>query len=78
MCFNEPVHVPATEAGHEGWLIAMVDRQTGPDSFEHECWIVDAGNIAAGPVAQVIIPRRLRPQIHGWWASAASLAQAAG
>jgi carotenoid cleavage dioxygenase len=74
-CFNEPVHVPAE--GCEGWLVMVVDRQTGIDSFEHECWIIDGGNVAAGPVARVVIPRRQRVQIHGWWASAASLAKAA-
>jgi carotenoid cleavage dioxygenase len=77
MCFNEPVHVPAGESSHEGWLITVVDRQTGPDSFEHECWILNAGNIAAGPVATIGIPRRLHPQVHGWWVSAAQLASAA-
>jgi carotenoid cleavage dioxygenase-like enzyme len=77
MCFNEPVHVPSPEAGHEGWLVSVVDHQTGPDSFDHACWIFDGGAIGAGPVAKVTIPRRLRPQIHGWWVSAAQLAAAA-
>ncbi|MBC2651186.1 carotenoid oxygenase family protein [Novosphingobium flavum] len=76
MCFNEPVHVPARVPGHDGWLVTVVDRQTGPDSFEHECWVIDGGNIGAGPVARIGIPRRLRPQVHGWWVSAAQLAQA--
>lgn len=75
-CFNEPVHVPARAEGQEGWLLTVVDRQTGPDSFEHECWVIDAGNPGAGPVARVKIPRRQRVQIHGWWASAESLARA--
>ncbi len=77
MCFNEPVHVPAPDPAHEGWLITVVDRQTGPDAFEHECWVIDAGNVGAGPVARIQIPQRLRPQIHGWWVSAAALAVAA-
>jgi carotenoid cleavage dioxygenase len=72
-CIQEPVHVPSASPGHEGWLLAIVDRQTGPDEFEHECWIIDAGNVAAGPVAKVSIPKRLRPQVHGWWVSAAQL-----
>lgn len=74
---NEPVHVPAAQAGHEGWLVAVVDRQTGSDDFAHECWVIDAGNVAAGPVARVHIPHRLRPQVHGWWVSAAQLGAAA-
>lgn len=72
-CFNEPVHVPAANPEHEGWLIFMVDRQTGPADFEHECWIVDADNIGAGPVARIAIPHRLRPQVHGWWVNAEQL-----
>jgi carotenoid cleavage dioxygenase-like enzyme len=72
-CIQEPVHVPGTAPGHEGWMLAIVDRQTGPDEFEHECWIIDAGKVADGPVAKVSIPKRLRPQVHGWWVSAAQL-----
>lgn len=64
---NEPVHVPSSEPGHEGWLMAMIDRQTGDDDFEHEVWIIDAGKIHEGPVAKVTIPERQRPQVHGWW-----------
>ena len=76
-CFNEPVHGPATASQHEGWLIPVVDQQTGPADFSHAVWILDAGNIAGGPVARVPIPHRLRPQVHGWWVSAADLASAA-
>ena len=76
-CFNEPVHVPSAAPGHDGWLIAFVDTQTGPDDFSHAAWIIDAGNVSAGPVARITIPHRQRAQIHGWWASAAQLAVAA-
>lgn len=75
-CIQEPVHVPASTAGHEGWLLAIVDAQTGPDEFLHQCWIFKAGDVAVGPVARVTIPHRLRPQVHGWWVSAAQLATA--
>lgn len=75
-CFNEPGHVPAAEPGHDGWLITVVDRQAGPADFAHAIWILDAGNVAAGPVAQIAVPHRLRPQVHGWWVSAAQLAAA--
>jgi len=68
-CFNEPVHVPSRTPGHQGWLLSVVDHQTGPDSFTHECWIIDAGDPGAGPVARVAMPHRLRPQVHGWWAA---------
>ncbi|MBB4640995.1 carotenoid oxygenase family protein [Rhizorhapis suberifaciens] len=73
---HEPVHVPAADPAHEGWLIAIVDHQTGDTQFEHAAWILEAGNIGAGPVAKVRIPTRLRAQVHGWWVSSAQLAQA--
>ncbi|MEO5597173.1 MAG: carotenoid oxygenase family protein [Novosphingobium sp.] len=76
-CFNEPVHVPASDPGHQGWLVTVVTTQSGPDSFEHECWVIDGGNVSAGPVAKVQLPRQLRPQIHGWWVSAEQLEGAA-
>lgn len=75
-CFNEPVHVPS--AAHEGWLLMIVDEQAGRSQFKHALWIVEAGNVSAGPVAKVAIPRRLRPQVHGWWVSAAELAASPG
>jgi carotenoid cleavage dioxygenase-like enzyme len=74
-CFNEPVHVPSAEG--EGWLVCTVDTQTGPNDFTHEGWIIDAGNVSAGPVAKIAIPARQRPQVHGWWVNAAQLAAAA-
>ena len=76
-CFNEPVHVPSRRPGHEGWLVAQVDQQLGPEQFHHAAWILDAGNVAAGPVARIEIPHRLRPQVHGWWVSAEEIDRAA-
>jgi len=72
-CFNEPVHIPSNRPGHEGWLLTLVDQQTGPNDFRHAVWIIDAGNIAAGAIARIWIPRRQRPQVHGWWVSADEL-----
>jgi carotenoid cleavage dioxygenase len=75
-CFNEPVHVPSSLAGHQGWLLTIVDHETVIDGFAHALWIIDAGNPGAGPVARIAIPHRLRPQVHGWWVSARELAAA--
>ncbi len=75
-CFNEPVHVPASDPSHEGWLLTVVDHQIGPHDFHHALWIIDAGNLGAGPVAKITVPHRLRPQVHGWWVAATDLAGA--
>lgn len=64
---NEPVHIPAADPDREGWLMMVVDRQAGEDDFRSQLWIVDAGDVAAGPVAKVSLPVRMRPQVHGWW-----------
>ncbi|HTQ36870.1 MAG TPA: carotenoid oxygenase family protein [Steroidobacteraceae bacterium] len=74
MAINEPVHVPGAKPGHNGWLLAVVDRQAAKD-YDSELWIIDADNIAAPPVAKVKVPVPLRPQVHGWWVSAQQLEQ---
>lgn len=76
MSYNEPVHVPSATPGHEGWLLMIVDTQIGEADFIHACWIIEAGNVGAGPVAKIGIPHRLRPQVHGWWVSSDQLAKA--
>ena len=73
---NEPVHIPSSEPDHEGWLVAVIDRQSGEDDYRSELWIIGAGNVAAGAVAKVLLPLRLRPQVHGWWVPRATLEQA--
>jgi carotenoid cleavage dioxygenase len=75
MAFNEPVHIPSKKAGHEGWLLAVVDREAHGD-FDSELWVIDADNVSAGAVAKVKVPVPLRPQVHGWWVSAEQLAKA--
>jgi carotenoid cleavage dioxygenase-like enzyme len=77
MAISEPVHIPSTCGGHDGWLLAVVDRRAGENVFESELWVIDAGDIAAGAVARVPVPVRLRPQVHGAWVSERQLADRA-
>lgn len=69
-CLNEPVHVPAEDPAHGGWLLTVVQQQTGPETFENSLWILAADDLPAGPVATVAIPKPLRAQVHGWWVPA--------
>lgn len=71
---NEPVHIPARDPEHEGWLAAVVDDHADMSSA---LWIVEAENPGKGPIAKVALPMRLRPQIHGWWVPAGELEAAA-
>jgi carotenoid cleavage dioxygenase-like enzyme len=72
---NEPVHVPSTKPGHDGWLILTIDREIDADHHESELLILEAANINAPPVARVKLPVPLHPQIHGCWVSGAQLAK---
>lgn len=74
MAISEPVHVPSSDPGHGGWLLAVVDRQAERD-YDSELWILEADDIAAPPVARVRIPLPVRPQVHGCWVSAKQLAE---
>jgi carotenoid cleavage dioxygenase len=77
---SEPVHVPSNEAGHEGWLLTVVDVPNNPDpaqqvpgDYSSEVWIVNAGEVANGPVAKVRTGLALRSQVHGTWGARARL-----
>jgi carotenoid cleavage dioxygenase-like enzyme len=74
MAINEPVHVPSGKPGHNGYLLCIVDRAHN-DDFVSELRVIDADNIGAAPLATVKLPVPLRPQVHGWWVSAAQLAR---
>ena len=54
----------------------VIDQDAGDGSFRSEVWIVDAGNVSAGPVAKVKVPVQLRAQVHGWWVPAVELENA--
>ena len=71
---SEPVHVPSNEVGHDGWLLLVVDLPNHPDpsqqipgEYKSELWIVNAGEVAKGPVAKVKTGLSLRSQVHGTW-----------
>ncbi|MEU5041728.1 carotenoid oxygenase family protein [Streptomyces griseorubiginosus] len=63
---EEPVFVPkSAEAGEgEGYLLVMVGRR---DQNRNDLVVLDALDVAAGPVATVKIPFRLRDGFHGTW-----------
>lgn len=71
---SEPIHIPAQDPQHEGWLAMIVDDHRDMSS---ELWLVEAEHPAAPPIAKVRMPVRLHPQIHGWWVTAAELDAAA-
>ena len=72
--FNEPVHVPSQTPGHAGWLLCVIDHEVDFQHHESELFVLQADRLSAPPVARVKMPVALRPQVHGWWVSAAELA----
>jgi len=67
---SEPVHIPAKDPDHEGWLAFIVDDHSDMSS---SLWIAEAERPSAGAIAKVRLPVRLHPQIHGWWVTADEL-----
>ena len=64
---QEHIHVPSQKAGHEGYLIFVVDRHHEPYS---QVWVVEAEHLDKGPIAVIHLPVRLRSQVHGNWVPA--------
>lgn len=63
---GEPVFVPAAPDAPEGegWLLSLVWRPATDDSV---LAVLDAQAIAAGPIAEVVLPRRVPFGFHGSW-----------
>lgn len=61
--FQEPTFIPKLDGSEaEGWLIALVNRL---DVFRNDIVIFDALNLAAGPVATIRLPFKLKLGLHG-------------
>lgn len=63
---GEVVFVPAskTAAEGEGWLLCFAyDRSRDASDFV----VLDATDVAAGPVARIKLPGRVPYGFHGWW-----------
>ena len=69
----EPQFVPRSDDAPEGdgFLIGVASNY---ETMKSELIIVDAMDFARGVVARVKLPFRLHTQVHGWWASAGTLA----
>lgn len=66
--FQEPIFIPKSETASEGdgylaMIVTLLDEQRS------DLLLIDASDIAAGPIATVRLPIRLRPGLHGFWAS---------
>ncbi len=70
---SEAVFVPRSEGAPEadGWLLTVVWR---PESGTSALLVLDAASLPDGPVAEVLLPRRVPSGFHGSWVPAAALA----
>lgn len=66
---GEPLFVPRSDGLSEddGWVLVFVFDKTRGSS---DLVILDAGDVSAGPVARVHLPRRVPFGFHGWWLGA--------
>jgi carotenoid cleavage dioxygenase-like enzyme len=70
MTIQEAVHIPSKKPGHEGYLAFVVDLH---EKNLSEVWLVEAANLAKGPIARIHVPLRLRAAVHGNWVTTAEL-----
>lgn len=65
-CFQEPIFVPrsADAPEGEGYVIALLNHIA---DFSSELVVLDSRDMAAGPVARIKIPLRMRMSLHGSW-----------
>lgn len=61
---GEVVFIPRGAEEDDGWLTGFVYV---PERDAGEFWVFDARNVGAGPVARVLIPRRVPHGLHGNW-----------
>jgi carotenoid cleavage dioxygenase-like enzyme len=61
--FQEPAFIPKDNGGEaEGYLIALMNHL---DTLVNDIVILDAMNLAAGPIATIHLPFKLRLGVHG-------------
>lgn len=66
---GEAVFAPKIDAGAEddGYLVSFIHDESNNQS---ECLIIDAQNVAAGPVATIVMPFRVPYGFHAGWVAA--------
>ena len=69
---QEHIHIAAKDPAHEGWLLFIVDRH---ESHHTEAHLLEAAHPEKGPIARIMIPYRLRSQVHGSWVPEALIAK---
>jgi carotenoid cleavage dioxygenase len=69
-CFQEPIFVPKspTAPEGEGYVIALANRLA---DMATDLVVLDAQQIAEGPIATIKLPFRLRMSLHGNWVPSA-------
>jgi len=72
---QEPCFIPRPGSTEEadGWLVVIENLLV---DMRSNLLLFDARNLAAGPVAVIAVPFRLRPALHGNWVDAESIGRA--
>jgi carotenoid cleavage dioxygenase len=64
--FQEPQFVPTGPGELDGYVLSVIERHAENRS---DVGVFRAGNMAAGPIAVLRLPLRLRGAVHGCWAA---------
>ena len=66
-CFQEPIFIPRSADAPEadGYVVSLLNLIAEGRS---ELVILDSTDMAAGPIARIKVPFRMRMSLHGCWA----------
>lgn len=70
--FQEPVHIPSSQDGHEGYLAIVGELK---DKDRCDVYLFNAETLDEGPIATIRMPLRLRDAVHGNWVQADAIGQ---
>lgn len=64
-CFQEPIFIPRTAEAAEGdgYVVCLLNLIAEGRS---ELVVLDSTDMAAGPIARIKVPFRMRMSLHGW------------
>ena len=59
-----------SSAEDDGYVLTLISDTRNDRS---ECWVLDAADIAAGPLAKIALPARISAGTHACWAPESAL-----
>jgi carotenoid cleavage dioxygenase-like enzyme len=72
-CFGSASPMALTVGAHDEGDGSVMSFVTDMNTHTSECVVLDARNIAAGPVARIMLPLQISSETHACWADASEI-----